>query len=45
MPQGERLTALGLDVVGSRLEEFAALIKVDTQKWAAVIQANNIKPG
>jgi tripartite-type tricarboxylate transporter receptor subunit TctC len=40
----ERLTALGLDVVGSKPDEFAALIKADTAKWAAVIRANNIKP-
>jgi tripartite-type tricarboxylate transporter receptor subunit TctC len=39
----ERLTALGLDVVGSKPDEFAAVIKVDTGKWAAVIRANNIK--
>ena len=40
----ERLTSLGLDVVGSRPEEFSSLIKADTEKWAAVIYANNIKP-
>ena len=40
----ERLTALGLDVVGSKPDDFAALIKADTAKWAAVIRANNIKP-
>jgi tripartite-type tricarboxylate transporter receptor subunit TctC len=40
----ERLTSLGLDVVGSKPEEFAAVIKADTEKWAAVIRANNIKP-
>ena len=40
----EKLTALGLDVIGSRPEDFAALIKADTEKWAAVIRANNIKP-
>jgi tripartite-type tricarboxylate transporter receptor subunit TctC len=39
----ERLTALGLDVVGNRSDEFAAVIKADTAKWAAVIRANNIK--
>ena len=39
----ERLTALGLDVVGNRPDEFAAVIKADTAKWAAVIRANNIK--
>ena len=39
----ERLTALGLDVVGNRPDEFAAVIKADTAKWAGVIRANNIK--
>ena len=39
----ERLNALGLDVVGNKPDEFAAVIKADTAKWAAVIRANNIK--
>jgi len=39
----ERLSALGLDVVGSKPDEFAAVIKADTVKWAGVIRANNIK--
>lgn len=39
----ERLTALGLNVVGNSPDEFAAVIKADTAKWAAVIRANNIK--
>jgi tripartite-type tricarboxylate transporter receptor subunit TctC len=39
----ERLTALGLNVVGNNPDEFAAVIKADTAKWAAVIRANNIK--
>jgi len=39
----ERLTALGLNVVGNKPDEFAAVIKADTAKWAAVIRANNIK--
>jgi tripartite-type tricarboxylate transporter receptor subunit TctC len=39
----ERLTALGLDVVGNKPDEFAAVIKADTAKWAAVIRSNNIK--
>lgn len=38
-----RLTALGLNVVGNKPDEFAAVIKADTAKWAAVIRANNIK--
>ena len=40
----DKLTALGLDVIGSRPEEFAAVIRADTEKWAAVIRANNIRP-
>ena len=39
----ERLTALGLNVVGNKPEEFAAVIRADTAKWAAVIRSNNIK--
>jgi tripartite-type tricarboxylate transporter receptor subunit TctC len=39
----ERLTALGLNVIGNKPDEFAAVIKADTAKWAAVIRANNIK--
>ena len=39
----ERLTALGLNVVGNKPDEFAAVIKADTAKWAAVIRSNNIK--
>ena len=39
----EKLTALGLDVIGSKPEEFAEVIRADTEKWAAVIRANNIK--
>jgi tripartite-type tricarboxylate transporter receptor subunit TctC len=39
----ERLAALGLDAVGSTPEEFATRIKVETEKWAKVIRAANIK--
>ena len=39
----ERLAALGLDPVGATPEEFATLIKVESDKWAKVIQAANIK--
>jgi tripartite-type tricarboxylate transporter receptor subunit TctC len=39
----ERLMALGLNVVGNKPDEFAAVIKADTAKWLAVIRANNIK--
>jgi tripartite-type tricarboxylate transporter receptor subunit TctC len=39
----DRLTAEGLEVVGSTPEEFAVLIKSETTKWAAVIKAAGIK--
>jgi hypothetical protein len=38
----ERLAALGLDPVGMTPEELATLIKVESEKWAKVIQAANI---
>jgi tripartite-type tricarboxylate transporter receptor subunit TctC len=38
----ERLATLGLDPVGTTPEEFATLIKVESEKWAKVIQAANI---
>jgi len=40
----ERLTALGLDVVGSTPEAFAGYIKSETEKWAKVIKTMGIKP-
>ena len=40
----ERLAGLGFDAVGATAEEFAAQIKAETEKWAKVIQAGNIKP-
>ena len=36
------LATLGLDPVGTTPEEFATLIKVESEKWAKVIQAANI---
>ncbi len=39
----ERLTGLGLNVVGNKPDEFVAVIKADTAKWTAVIRGNNIK--
>jgi tripartite-type tricarboxylate transporter receptor subunit TctC len=39
----ERLTAIGLDPVGSTPEEFTAQMKVEMEKWAKVIQAANLK--
>ena len=41
----KHLAVLGYDAVGSTPEDFAARIKVDTEKWANVIRAANIKPG
>ncbi len=40
----ERMTAEGLEVVGSAPEEFAEYIKSETVKWAKVIKAAGIKP-
>jgi len=40
----KRLAALGLDAVGTTPEEFATQIKIETEKWAKVIRAANIKP-
>ena len=39
----ERLAALGLDPLGTTPEEFAAQIKSESEKWAKVIRAANIK--
>lgn len=38
-----RLTALGLNVVGNKPVEFAAVIKADTANWAAVLRSNNAR--
>jgi tripartite-type tricarboxylate transporter receptor subunit TctC len=40
----ERLAALGYDAIGTTPEEFAARIRAETEKWAKVIRAANIKP-
>ena len=40
----ERIAQLGLEVSLNSPEEFAAVIKSDTAKWAKVIRAANIKP-
>jgi tripartite-type tricarboxylate transporter receptor subunit TctC len=39
----ERLSALGLDPVGTTPEAFATQIRVEGEKWARIIQAANIK--
>ena len=40
----ERMTAEGLEVVGSTPEEFASYIRSETEKWTQVIKAAGIKP-
>jgi tripartite-type tricarboxylate transporter receptor subunit TctC len=40
----ERLETLGFDSIASTPEEFGARIRTDTEKWAKVIRAANIKP-
>jgi tripartite-type tricarboxylate transporter receptor subunit TctC len=40
----ERLTAIGYEVVASTPEEFATRIKFETENWAKLIRAANIKP-
>jgi tripartite-type tricarboxylate transporter receptor subunit TctC len=39
----KQLATLGYDAVGSTPEDFAGRIKEDTEKWATVIRAANIK--
>ncbi len=39
----DRMTAQGLDVVGSTPEDMLALMRSDTKKWAAVITATGAK--
>ena len=39
----ERLTGLGLEVVGSNPEQFDAFVRSEIAKWAKVIKDNNIK--
>ena len=40
----ERMTAEGLEVVGSTPEEFASYIRAETEKWTQVIKSAGIKP-
>src|SRR5262245_3406084 len=40
----ERLAGFGYVAVGTTPEEFATRIKLETEKWAKVIRAANIKP-
>jgi tripartite-type tricarboxylate transporter receptor subunit TctC len=39
----ERISALGFDPVGTTPEEFTAQMKLEIEKWAAVIRATKIK--
>ena len=39
----QRLTTLGLDVVASTPDEFAAWIKSETAHWAKVVRETNMK--
>lgn len=40
----ERLVALAYEIRGSTPEEFASLLKLETEKWAKVIKTAGIKP-
>lgn len=40
----ERFATIGFVPVGSSPEEFAALIKSDTENWGKVIRAGNLRP-
>ncbi len=39
----DKMTIVGLDVVGSTAAEMLALMHADTKKWAAVIKATGAK--
>ena len=39
----QKLAALGVDIVGDTPDEFAAYIKAEIPKWAAVIKASGAK--
>lgn len=38
----DRLSAIGADAVGSTTEEFAALLKAETEKWSRVVRGANL---
>jgi tripartite-type tricarboxylate transporter receptor subunit TctC len=40
----KKLDELGLDVIGSTPQDFAALIRAEIPQWAKVIKAAGIKP-
>lgn len=39
----ERFTGLGMEAVGGTPESFAAFLRAETEKWAKVVKAANIK--
>ena len=40
----ERMAKIGVDVVGTTPEDYAASIKADYEKWRKVVAAAGIKP-
>jgi len=40
----ERLIGLAYEIRGSTPEEFSALLKLETEKWAKVVKSAGIKP-
>jgi tripartite-type tricarboxylate transporter receptor subunit TctC len=40
----EKLSKLGLSLVGNKPDEFAAYVKSETEKWGNVVKAAGIKP-
>ena len=38
----DRLSAIGADAVGGTTEEFAALLKAETEKWSRVVRGANL---
>ena len=39
----QKLNAAGFDLVGGTPEQFAAIIKGESEKWAPIIKSANIK--
>jgi tripartite-type tricarboxylate transporter receptor subunit TctC len=40
----DKLTDLGMEVIGNSPDEFASVIKAEIPKWAKVIKESGIKP-
>ena len=38
----DRLSAIGADAVGGTTEDFTALLKAETEKWARVVRGANL---